>query len=713
AWVGPFTFCTLCSPFTAPFIESFNNPGAEPQCWGNYNATGATGLNDIWKNTSVNWPAYGASGVTDNTGNGGYAMGVDGSSSSAKGVRLETPLIDVSALTSPELRFHIFSNNTTNPGDNNPMYIDFFDGSNWNDSIYTYAADSASWVEVIISLSGYTITGPVQFRFNLDKNANPAFYNDVLIDDVIVDNALTCVKPTGVNVSNIGQTSATVNWTTGGATNWQVNYGPSGTAAGAGTWVNVTGGSATLSLTGLMSCSGYDVYVRDSCGPGDVSFWTTVTNFSTLASVQPLPFLENFNNSLSCWTVTSNGSSATETWKHMPTYNGNTLDGTGFGFVDSDAAGSGGVTLDEELTSPPIDASGLGPNDTLWLEFDQYYNNLGDTCYVDVWDGTQWVNVLTQYTSAGGWSSPDHQMIDITMYANANLQVRFHYKDFGIWAWYWAVDNINVHASSSTGCVAPANLAVNNVTCSEADLSWNSDGGTIITFVRWDTAGFNPATGGNLIINPTSPHTITGLMPGYTYDVWVADSCPLGVAASMLQFTTPTAPMPTIGYTANQMTTTANNATWHFDATSSQNGDTYTWDFGGGNMVNGDTASFTYGQNGAYQVTLTITNGCGSVDSTFTVNVQGISIAESALGRSLKVFPNPNNGDFNVSFLLDANEQVDIRVLNPAGQIILSENLGNIDQYDGNINLSHAAKGMYILQIETSQGVINRRVTIQ
>ena len=130
-------------------------------------------------------------------------------------------------------------------------------------------------------------------------------------------------------------------------------------------------------------------------------------------------------------------------------------------------------------------------------------------------------------------------------------------------------------------------------------------------------------------------------------------------------------------------------------------------------MVNGDTASFTYGQNGAYQVTLTITNGCGSVDSTFTVNVQRISITESALGRSLKVFPNPNNGDFNVSFLLDANEQVDIRVLNPAGQIILSENLGNIDQYDGNINLSHAAKGMYILQIETSQGVINRRVTIQ
>jgi hypothetical protein len=51
--------------------------------------------------------------------------------------------------------------------------------------------------------------------------------------------------------------------------------------------------------------------------------------------------------------------------------------------------------------------------------------------------------------------------------------------------------------------------------------------------------------------------------------------------------------------------------------------------------------------------------------------------------------------------------------LNPAGQVILKDNLGNIDRYDGSIDLSAQAKGMYILQIETSNGTINRRVTIQ
>jgi PKD repeat protein len=299
------------------------------------------------------------------------------------------------------------------------------------------------------------------------------------------------------------------------------------------------------------------------------------------------------------------------------------------------------------------------------------------------------------------------------MYANANLQVRFHYKDFAIWAWYWAVDNVSITSTASTGCIAPSNLAANNVTCTTADISWISDNNTLITFVRWDTAGFNPVTGGNLILNPSSPQTLTGLMPGTTYDVWVADSCPTGVAASMMSFTTPTSPIPTISYTASQTSTTANNATWSFDASATTNGGTFTWDFGNGNIATTDTASFTYGQNGAYQVTLTVTNGCGTADTTFTVNVQGISIEETTLARSLNVFPNPNNGDFNVSFLLDANEQVDIRVLNPAGQIIMSENLGKIDKYEGNINLSNVAKGLYILQIETSQGVVNRRVTIQ
>lgn len=263
------------------------------------------------------------------------------------------------------------------------------------------------------------------------------------------------------------------------------------------------------------------------------------------------------------------------------------------------------------------------------------------------------------------------------------------------------------------GCVPPTNLAMSNITCSDADISWTSDAGTLLSFVRYDTTGFNPVTGGNLLINPSSPATLTGLMPGTTYDVWVADSCATGTAGSMVTFTTASGPLPTIAVSYNQTSTTLSSAVVSFDATGTTDGDTYSWDFGGGSMATGDTASFTYAANGTFPVTLTVTNGCGSVDSTFNVIVQGISIEETALGRSLKIFPNPNDGNFNVNFTLETSENVELRVLNPAGQIILNEKLGSIDKYDGSIDLSNKAKGMYILQIETASGTINRRVTIQ
>ncbi len=456
-WNGPFSFSTACGTVMAPFSESFGTAGSEPPCWSNSNVQGNTQANAFWKNTSVSWPNYGAQGIVDHTGGGSYAMGVDASTPYNVDVEMETPFIDISGLTNPELKFWIFSNNTNTPGAHNEFSIDLYDGSAWNDSIFTYSADSTDWVEVTVPLTGYTISGPIQVRFAIYKVGAPVnFYNDILIDDISIDN------------------------------------------------------------------------------------------------------------------------------------------------------GSGGG-----------------------------------------------------------------------------------------------------------GCIPPSGIATSAVTCADADLAWLSDAGTLLTFVKYDTTGFDPATSGTLLINPTSPATLTGLLPGTTYDVYVVDSCALGVAATMYTFTTPTGPLPNIALTYNQTSTTISTATVAFDASGTTDGDTYTWNFGGGTMATGDTASYVYVTNGSFPVTLTVTNGCGSVDSTFTVVVQGISVEESALGRSLNVFPNPNDGNFNVSFTLDANEKVELRVLSAAGQIVLVESLGSVDRYDGSIDLSAKAKGMYILQIETSQGVINRRVTIQ
>ncbi|MBZ0243631.1 MAG: carboxypeptidase-like regulatory domain-containing protein, partial [Bacteroidales bacterium] len=158
------------------------------------------------------------------------------------------------------------------------------------------------------------------------------------------------------------------------------------------------------------------------------------------------PVFETFDNGIpSSWTVVVGGSTA-DTW-YMETPAGNpqstgaSLDGTNFAHVDSDEAGSG-ASLNEMLYTPVVNASTA---EALFLSFDQYYRHLGSSFgKVEVYDGTAWVTILNQTATAGAWSNPNHQVIDVTAYANEEFQVRFHYSDGTSWSWYWSLDNVAI-----------------------------------------------------------------------------------------------------------------------------------------------------------------------------------------------------------------------------------------------------------------------------
>jgi hypothetical protein len=161
------------------------------------------------------------------------------------------------------------------------------------------------------------------------------------------------------------------------------------------------------------------------------------------------PVFADFNDGMpGDWTVVQGPNAEVadnwyvETPAGNPQSSGASIDGTPFAFIDSDEAGSGNW-VEGYLVSPVLDASGAS---TLYLEFDQYYRHLGAGSYgaVEVFDGSDWVNVLNQTATAGSWTTADHQTVDLSAYANSTLQVRFNYNDNDAWAWYWAVDNVSI-----------------------------------------------------------------------------------------------------------------------------------------------------------------------------------------------------------------------------------------------------------------------------
>ena len=218
------------------------------------------------------------------------------------------------------------------------------------------------------------------------------------------------------------------------------------------------------------------------------------------------------------WTVTDEGGATGDSWISGMQGGFNNLDGTNGAVVDSDANGNGTLLI-ETLTSPAFDSSGAT---ALFLDFDQYYNNIGaDTAIVEVFDGTVWVEVLNQTADAGGFGAPDGQHIDITAYQNAAMQVRFIYNDGDVWAWYWMIDNVQVYNST---CNFPS-AGIATVDMTDVELSWTAGG----TETSWEVInqlqGAGAPTDTDTGDTATNPFSIMGLTEGTNYEFWVRSDC--------------------------------------------------------------------------------------------------------------------------------------------------------------------------------------------
>jgi len=285
SWTGPSTFTTACTTFPTPFSEDFTASDT-PDCWENPGPK-------FWTFSAS--AGYGAAAAGDHTVGGGTNFAKMVSPSGASSNELLTPFIDVSGLTTPEFKFYYFSNNTNNPGENNTLTVDFWDGAAWN-NLLTYAGNNEMWQVGIYDLSGYTITGDVQFRFIVGQMPSGfSGYNDILIDDVSVDEAPSCPEPTALLENNITDVSADLNWTYNGlATKWNIEWGPAGFTPGSGNMITGTT-SKPYPLTGLTMNTTYDWYIQTHCGIGNESAWSAGSRFTTLCGITTVPYFEDFD----------------------------------------------------------------------------------------------------------------------------------------------------------------------------------------------------------------------------------------------------------------------------------------------------------------------------------------------------------------------------------------------------------------------------------
>lgn len=108
------------------------------------------------------------------------------------------------------------------------------------------------------------------------------------------------------------------------------------------------------------------------------------------------------------------------------------------------------------------------------------------------------------------------------------------------------------------------------------------------------------------------------------------------------------------------------------------------------------------------------------------ISLQGVAVASSHIGDGVnnsasfnsvptwdaKIFPNPNNGVFNV-MISGTNAFLDLRVYNVLGEKVYE--LEILGDHGAKINLSGLQKGLYVVQIinQKSSEVVTRRMNIE
>jgi hypothetical protein len=98
----------------------------------------------------------------------------------------------------------------------------------------------------------------------------------------------------------------------------------------------------------------------------------------------------------------------------------------------------------------------------------------------------------------------------------------------------------------------------------------------------------------------------------------------------------------------------------------------------------------------------------------FWTQPTSVRIDGGAAIANLDVYPNPSRDVFNVAFTSEDVQDLEVRVINVVGEVVYTENLQQfVGEYTKQINLDKNAKGIYFLEIETNDGVVNKKLILQ
>jgi len=303
----------------------------------------------------------------------------------------------------------------------------------------------------------------------------------------------SATTPTGLASSNVGATTAGLNWSAVSGATYDVRY----QQVGAGTWTTNAASGTSVSLTGLTALTQYEAQVRSKCSDGSNSAYSASVNFTT-TEVQ-LNYCASNGNNTNDEFISRVQLGAID--------NSTGASGGGYGDYTSQIANlSQGASATITIT-PTWTGTLYNEGYSVWID----YNKNGS--FTDAGEQV-WTQSATQTTPVSG---------NFTVPANSgtgNIRMRVSMKYNGVPTScesfnYGEVEDytVNISGGSDTQAPsAPSSLAASSVTQSALTLNWTASTDNV------GVTGYNVYQDGSTIgtVTGTSAN-VTGLVASTSY----------------------------------------------------------------------------------------------------------------------------------------------------------------------------------------------------
>ncbi|NOQ73449.1 MAG: T9SS type A sorting domain-containing protein [Crocinitomix sp.] len=114
-----------------------------------------------------------------------------------------------------------------------------------------------------------------------------------------------------------------------------------------------------------------------------------------------------------------------------------------------------------------------------------------------------------------------------------------------------------------------------------------------------------------------------------------------------------------------------------------------------------------------YVCNVTDAEGCEAVLEVTVFIDDGSGIPGISLGKSLTVFPNPSNGNFNVQFSLIESKDLSIDVINILGDRVMSQSHQAVKDNTIQFDLSDVAPGVYFIILQSEDETVSKKMVIR